>query len=56
MVVVNTSSDQKRNVDLNRFREVWTVMGTGYDVLSGEMAPMDNLEMEPMSIRIFSRK
>jgi len=55
MVVVNTNQGAGKNVDLNRFREVWSVMGTGYDVLTGEEAPIDNLYMEPMSIRIFSR-
>lgn len=56
MVVVNNNANESQTVDLNRFREAWSVMGTGYDVLTGEAAPMDNLVMEPMSIRIFSRK
>jgi glycosidase len=55
MVVINTHPNDNRIVDLNRFREVWSVMDSGYDVLTGEPGPMDSLEMEPMSIRIFSR-
>ena len=56
MVVVNSNSKESRSVDLNRFREVWPVVGEAKDVMSGEIAPIDSLEMPAMSIRIFSRK
>ena len=55
MVVVNTNSEESRELDLNRFREVWSIMDTGYDIFTGKQAPMDKLMMSPMSIRIFSR-
>ena len=56
MVVVNSNAEKFREVDLNRFREAWPTGSEGRDILSGEAAPQDSLLMEPMSIRIFSRR
>ncbi len=55
MVVINTNPQESKTVDLNRFREVWSIMDTGYDIFTGAAAPMDDLNLAPMSIRIFAR-
>lgn len=54
MVVLNTHPGESRKVDLTRFSEVWPVNAKSQDVLSGEAGPNDQLEMAPMSIRVFS--
>ncbi|MGB0980417.1 MAG: cyclomaltodextrinase C-terminal domain-containing protein, partial [Croceimicrobium sp.] len=56
MVLVNSHPKEAREVDLNRFREVWPKNAGAKDVLSQEPAPSDVLKLEPMSVRIFSLK
>lgn len=55
MVLINTNASERRSVDLNRFREIWSIMDIGYDIFTGDEAPMDEIYLAPMSIRIFSR-
>lgn len=56
MVVVNTNPNDKRTVELQRFRELWPKGTTGREVISGKIVNGSALELQPMSMMIIQEK
>lgn len=57
MVVANVHPTEARELDLNRFREMWPVFSEGYDLIENKtLYGSENLPLAPMSARVIRIK